>query len=109
MDLRMEGMVFQTTPHLFCLHVHVGGMVLIGKVKVGYSQFRFSMNTGPSQFRLITLNYVRDTEKIIFMKDLVRFSLVLALFTLHGGSMFLTEKYNFLSFLILSTSCSNRH
>ena len=68
MDLRMEGMVFQTTPHLFCLHVHVGGMVLIGKVKVGYSQFRFSMNTGPSQFRLLTLtlNYVRDTEKIIF-------------------------------------------
>ena len=41
MDLRMEGMVFQTTPHLFCLHVHVGGMVLIGKVKVGYSQFQF--------------------------------------------------------------------
>jgi hypothetical protein len=39
-------------------------MDLIGKVKVGCSQFRFSMNTVPSQFRLITLNYVQDTEKV---------------------------------------------
>jgi hypothetical protein len=66
MELRMDGMVFQTTPHLICLHKHVGEMDLIGKVKVGCSQFRFSMNTGLSQFRLITLNYVQDTEKFTF-------------------------------------------